>query len=185
MTNKKSVLLCILIMSSQLQNCLNSHWSNPSYWLIIVIAYHQWCSRDLNLRDRDRHRHLVIISRPRPGWNFETRPRLYQKLRDRDFKSCAFWGNFVKKRRHHFWLHFFSNFWHFSDVFGLFFTCKYNKKNRWMTEILIKHFFAIFKVSKPETFETKTRLAKMGLETSLETEAKSRDSIIAYHVYTF
>jgi len=52
--------------------------------------------------------------------------------------------------------------------------------------IAIKHFFAIFKVSRPETFETDTetrpehsrpRLAKMGLETSLETETKSRDSI--------
>jgi len=40
MTSKKSALLCILIMSSQLQNCLNSHWSNPSYWLIIDTAYH-------------------------------------------------------------------------------------------------------------------------------------------------
>jgi len=53
MTSKKSALLCILIMSSELQNCLNSHWPNPSYWLIIVTAYHQWCSRDRNLRDRD------------------------------------------------------------------------------------------------------------------------------------
>jgi len=40
MTSKKSALLCILIMSSDLQNCLNTPWSNPSYWLIIVIAYH-------------------------------------------------------------------------------------------------------------------------------------------------
>jgi len=40
MTSKKSALLCILIMSSELQICLNSHWSNTSYWLIIVIAYH-------------------------------------------------------------------------------------------------------------------------------------------------
>jgi len=63
MTSKQSALLCILIISPELQNCLNSHWSNPSYWLIVVIAYHQWCSRD---RDRD----LVKISGR--DWDFIT-----------------------------------------------------------------------------------------------------------------
>jgi len=35
-------------------------------------------------------------------------------------------------------------------------------------DILINHFFVILEVSRPEIFETET-LAKMGLETSLET----------------
>ena len=49
----------------------------------------------------------------------------------------------------------FLNFWHFSDMFWLFLTCKYNKQK--YVNYLINHFFAIFKVSRPETFETETR----------------------------
>jgi len=45
-------------------------------------------------------------------------------------------------------------------------------KNRWIMEILINHFFAIFKVSRPETFETETETRKNG----------SRDSITVCHI---
>jgi len=48
-----------------------------------------------------------------------------------------------------------------------------------MTEILIKHLFAIFKVSKPETFETETETTLETFETETKTETRknwSRDS---------
>ena len=47
-------------------------------------------------------------------------------------------------------------------------------KNLWIIEILINHFFAIIKVSRPETFETKTR--RETFETETETRKNgSRD----------
>jgi len=49
------------------------------------------------------------------------------EVRDRDSKINAFWRN-LKKCPHRFWLEFFSNFWHFSDVYSLFLTCKCNKQ---------------------------------------------------------
>jgi len=120
MTSKESTLVCILIMSSELQNCLNSHWSNPSYWLIIAIAYHQWCSRDRNLRDRDRD--LVKIScRDRDS-------RLEIRDRDWDFKICAFCRNFVKNCRHPFWLQFFKIYGIFPTYLGCFLPA--NTKNK-------------------------------------------------------
>ena len=58
-------------------------------------------------------------------------------------------------------------------------------------EVLTNHFFAIFQSqdyrlwSRPVAFQTEieTRLAKMSLETSLETETYTRDSIIATHIW--
>jgi len=53
------------------------------------------------------------------------RPWLHQKLRDRDLRLqiLCILPIFFKKHRHHFWLEFFSNFWHFSDVFWCCLTC--------------------------------------------------------------
>jgi len=49
-------------------------------------------------------------------------------------------------------------------------------KNRWITQILINHFFAIFKVSRPETFETET--CKNG--------SRDRDQVSRlHHWYTY
>jgi len=43
---------------------------------------------------------------------------------------------------------FFSNFWHLTDLFWLLYTYKYNReKTRWITEILLSHILAKFKVS--------------------------------------
>ena len=85
----------------------------------------QWCSRDCNLRDRD----LVKISRRYRDFikNSET-PDLKFETETRDFKICTFCPEFLKKCRHYFWLAFFSNFWHFPDIFWLFLSCKYNKQ---------------------------------------------------------
>jgi len=80
-----------------------------------------------------------------------------RNLRDRDFKVCAFCRNSFKKCCHHFWLEFFSNFWRFPTCFGCFLPANTTNKNRWIIEILINHFFAIFKVSRPENFDTATR----------------------------
>jgi len=52
-------------------------------------------------------------------------------------------------------------------------------------EVLLSHFFAIFKVSRQWVCDrdlqpSRPRLAILGLETSLETETKSRDSITGF-----
>ena len=55
-------------------------------------------------------------------------------------------------------------------------------KNRWTIEILINDFFAIFRVSRPATFETGTRPKTFETETrknGSRVEIKSRDSITA------
>jgi len=64
-------------------------------------------------------------------------------------------------------------------------------KKRWITEILINHFFAIFKVSRPETFETETRpetfetrLAKMGLNSSRDSITGNHNTIVKYYLTT-
>ena len=74
--------------------------------------------------------------------------------------------------------------WFFFQISGTFPTClgcflptKTTNKNCWIIEIFLFHFFAIFKVLRP-------RLTKMGLETRLVTETKSRDSITDdYSIY--
>ena len=96
-------------------------------WYLAV----QWCSRDCNIRDLN----LVKISRPR------LRSRLHQKLRDRysrhdvrdrdkhsRLQNFCILPKFFWQRRYHFWVEFFFYFWHFSDVFCLFLTWKYNQK---------------------------------------------------------
>ena len=142
------------------------------------VKKHRWCSQDRNHQDQDMVKTLRL--------------RLHQKLWeiwDWDFKICAFCQNYFSICHHHFWLKFFSNFCNFYDIFWLFITCKYNnQKNHWIIEILLNHFFAILKVSKPVAFKTKTRpetfkieTRKMGLETNLESETTSWHSITEKH----
>jgi len=63
------------------------------------------------------------------------------------------------------------------DMFWLFLTCKYNNKNIWIIEIVLNHFFAIFKVARPETFETKTETRKNGSRD----EPRDRDQVSRLH----
>ena len=114
-------------------------------------TWNQWCSRDRNLRDRD----LVKIPRPRS--------RLHQKLRDswlevrdRDFKIRTFCRNFFFNVAITSDLNFFQISGIFPMCFGCFLPANATNKNRWIIQILINHFFAIFKVSRSETFETET-----------------------------
>ena len=78
----------------------------------------------------------------------------------------------------------FSSFWHFFDMYWLFLTCKYNKQKYLNYRNFNKPFLCNIqsrdlKLSRPrrDLKPSRLRLAKMGLETSLETETKSRDSI--------
>ena len=78
-----------------------------------------------------------------------------------------------------FWLEVFSNFWHFSDVFWLFLTCKCNKQKifelwKFLSTISLQYSKSRdLKPFRPRRDLKPWRLAKMGLET----ETKSRDSI--------
>jgi len=54
--------------------------------------------------------------------SLKLRDRDLQKFQDRGFKICGFCRKFSKKC-HHFQVEFVSNFWHFSELFWLFFTC--------------------------------------------------------------
>jgi len=75
-------------------------------------------------------------------------------------------------------------------VFWLFLTYKYNKQKiiaLRIIAILINHFFVIFKVSRPETFETETIPETFETETrpeTFETETRkngSRDEFPGMH----
>jgi len=93
-------------------------------------------------------------------------------------------ANFLKKCGHHFWLEFYLNFLHFSDVFWLFLTCEYNKQKWWIIEILINHLFAIFKVSRSETFNTKKRPETFETDTCKNgswDESWDRDQVSTLH----
>jgi len=82
-------------------------------------------------------------------------------------------------------LKFFSNIWHFSDLFSLFLTCKYNKQNLWIIKILLNHFFATFnKVSRPLASETDTRPETFETETrknGTRNESRDRDQVSRLH----
>jgi len=73
------------------------------------------------------------------------------------------------KCRHHFLVDFFPTFWHFSDRFWLFLTCKYKKTqvvglyNFYYTISL--QFSKFLDLQLAFETETRPRLAKMGLET--------------------
>ena len=54
-------------------------------------------------------------------------------------------------------LNFFQNTGIFLACFGCFLPVNATNKNRWIIEILLNHFFAIFKVSRPVGIETETR----------------------------
>jgi len=69
----------------------------------------------LKLRDRDFMKTLQDSS-----LKFETETR--------DFIIYGLYRNLFLKSRHHFSVDFFSNFWHFSDLFWLFLICKHDKQ---------------------------------------------------------
>ena len=134
--------------------------SRPQHLFIVPLAVrwppfdpmtiYQWCSRDRNLRDRD----LVKISR---------RDRDFIKNSEtRDFKICAFCRIFFRR------------------VLVVSYLKIQQTKNRWIIEILINHFFAIFKVSRPETFETETRPETFETETR-KNESRDRDQVSRLH----
>jgi len=113
-----------------------------------------WCSRDRNLRNRD----LVKTSRP----------RLHQKSWDWRLQNLCILPIFFQ----------ISSI--FPTGFGCFLAANTTNKSCWVIEILLWHFFEIFKVSRPAAFEIETRLETFETEIrkmGLETETKSRDSI--------
>ena len=153
----------------------------PFLWNILVeVISHlplemcQWCSRDRKtetwLKFRDETETSSKTSRPTlETWS--PRPRLetskfvhFAELK-KMLSSLLTW-NFFK------FLAFFC--------FGCFWPANTTNKNSWIIEILIHHFFAILKVSKPETFETETR--KNG---SRHRDPVSRLHHWNVHLYTF
>ena len=121
-------------------------------------------------------------------------------LRDRDFitnsetetsKFVDFAEIFQKNVVTTSQVEFVSNFSHYSDLFSLFLTCKYNReKTHWITDIFLSHILAIFSLktiglwprpvafeTRPETCETETR--KIGpREDSWEWD---RDHVSKFH----
>jgi len=111
-------------------------------WKHFCVCLDQWCSRECNLRGRD----LVETSRP----------RIHQKLHDSRRQILSILPKFSFECPHHFWVDFFI-----SGIFQHVLVVSYlhiqQTKKRWILEILLIYFFAIFKVSRPVTFETETR----------------------------
>jgi len=88
---------------------ITMHFSSP--WFETVYPDTHQDLVKISRRDRD-----LIKNSEALDLNFETETR--------NFKICAFCRNFFKTCCHHFWLELFLNFWHFSEVFCLFLTCK-------------------------------------------------------------
>jgi len=78
----------------------------------------------------------TVTPRPRLGQNFETRPRprLHQKLRDRDsrLQNLCIFPKFFKKTSLSLLSRSFSNFWHFPTCFGCFLPNIQQTKNRFI-----------------------------------------------------
>ena len=73
----------------------------------------------------------------------------------------------------------FFKFHKFLACFGCFLPANTTNKNIWITEILINHFFATFKVSRPETFETETR--KNGSRDESRDSCRDLDQVSRLH----
>jgi len=67
----------------------------------------------------------------------------------RDFKICGFCRFFKWNIVITYKLIFFRIYGIFLTLFGCFLPSNTTNKNRWIIEILLNHFFAIFKVSRP------------------------------------
>jgi len=158
------------------------HFINNKACSKIRKTTQQWCSRDRNFRDWD----LVKISRRDRDFikksENETRDL---KLRPRptlETSNFAHFAEFNQKCRHHFWLEFFFISGIFPTCFGCFLPANTTNKNRWILEILVNHFFAIFKVSRPGTFETKTESRPETFETETRKNgSRDRDQVSRLH----
>ena len=121
-------------------------------WNNFCVCLDQWCSRERNLWGQD----LVKTSRP----------RLHQKLRD---SRLEIWDRDSRRQNlsilPKFWLNVVItsefNFFFISGIVQRVLVVSYlqiqQTKKRWILEISLNYFFAIFKVSRPVTFETETR----------------------------
>ena len=100
----------------------------------------------LKLWDRD------LIKNP------ETRDLKFE-TETRDFEICAICG--IKKESSSLLSWIFSNFWHFSDLFSLFLTCKYNKQK--IVELWKFHHFVslLNSVSRPVAIETEAETSNL------------------------
>jgi len=81
-------------------------------------------------------------------------------------------------------LNFFQISGIFPTCFGCFLPTNTTNKNLWIIQIFINHFFTVFKVSRPETFETETRPETFETKTETETGKNgSRDliTVVWYH----
>jgi len=99
---------------------------------------------------------------------------------------------FKKTYRRHFYVKFFQISGIFPSCFGCFIPANTTNKNRSIIEILLYHFFAIFKVSRPVAVETETRPETFETETrknwsrySSRDGDQSRDSITVMVVSSF
>ena len=136
------------------------------------FAGNQWCSQDRNIRDRDvvkiskRDRDFIKNSETETrDLKFETETSKYVHFAEILLKNVVITSDF--------------NFFQISGIFRLVWVVFYlqiqQTKNRWITEILINHFFAIFKVSRSETFETETR------KNGSRDESRDQDEVSRLH----
>jgi len=86
----------------------------------------------------------------------------------------------LKKYRHHFYVEYFQISGIFPTSFGCFLPENTTNKCCWIIEILLYHFFAIFKVSRPAAFETKTRPETFETE-NRKSGSRDRDQVSRLH----
>ena len=118
------------------------------------VALRQWCSRDCNPFETETWLKFwdeadTSSKSPRlETWN--SRPRL-ETSKFVHFAEIFFLMSLLLT-----WI-FFKFLACFRRVLIVSYLQIQQTKNCWIIEILINHFFAIFKVSRPETFQTETR----------------------------
>ena len=81
---------------------------------------------------------------------------------------------------------FFKFLAFFRPVFVVSYLQKQQTKNRWNIEILLNHFFAIFKLARPAAFETQTETRPKTFETKTRKngtrdESRDRDQVSRLH----
>ena len=155
------ILAAILFMSKLFPNFWsNDIWQSSDVVETATFETETW----LKFRDRDWDRDFIKNSET------DTRDMMFEtETNTRDFKIFAFCRNFFDNVV----ITSESSFFFISGIFPTCFVCflpeNTTKKSHWIIEILINHLFAIFEVSRPETFEIETETRTETFKTETET----------------
>ena len=155
------ILAAILFMSKLFPNFWsNDIWQSSDVVETATFETETW----LKFRDRDWDRDFIKNSET------DTRDMMFEtETNTRDFKIFAFCRNFFDNVVITSESSFILFLAFFRRVLFVSYLKIQPKKSHWIIEILINHLFAIFEVSRPETFEIETETRTETFKTETET----------------